>query len=365
MSRTPWEDLIQTENIDDMEYARRLENMQKDATFFCNAPEDFASTDPRTGYRILYSRARKHRQYDYNYDIPACIEKGNPCPICLGKTTRIWDIAPLREGYTFINENLFPIIFPFANSTWSMPEQEIHFKPYGTHLLQWHSTDHSKDFHTMDADDIRVGMSRLAVMEKYLLCSPSPALQNESGFYGHVWISKNVGRLVGSSLKHGHLQIVHSSILPAGILRDKRLRQQTGKGFSQIIQEENNKELTIHTYGDGKVLLVTPFCMKRVLEAVICFSDTQKNYLHQLSGQEIEGLAQALHEVTAGAYRLMAHFHREFAYNLVFHMGEIGGLYIEMLPFTGEMGGYEHMGIYTCHATPAQSSALYRNTLCL
>lgn len=55
----------------------------------------------------------------------------------------------------------------------------------------------------------------------------------------------------------------------------------------------------------------------------------------------------------------MNKLHKELSYNLLFHIGEIGGLYIEILPYTQQMGGFEHLGAYTCLLTAQESTNQY------
>jgi galactose-1-phosphate uridylyltransferase len=45
---------------------------------------------------------------------------------------------------------------------------------------------------------------------------------------------------------------------------------------------------------------------------------------------------------------------REIAYNVVTHNGPGAGLYFEFLPYTQEMGGYEHLGLFICQGDPEE-----------
>lgn len=344
--------------LEKLSYQNRIGFLRQNLLVAQNLPEEMVSIDPRTQDTIVYSLKRKNRPHDYVNILQEDTEK--PCPVCLGETTEIWDTAALSTGYTFINANLFPIVYPFGAAQW--PEAKASGdNALGTHLLQWHSTEHDKDLHNMPVKDIVVCLERLAAVEKYLLTQDSPACGE--GIRGYIWIIKNYGRQSGSSLKHGHLQIIHSNIMPSAILRDQQLLQQEGKGFSTILQEKGGQNLLIKNYSHGQVLLFTPFCMKRMLDASICFQNAKKNYLHSLSQSEIHGLAEALKEAISSVLMLMPYLEKEPAYNLLFHIGEIGGLYIEIIPHTQEMGGYEHLGAYTCLLTPEESTALYRTKI--
>ena len=57
------------------------------------------------------------------------------------------------------------------------------------------------------------------------------------------------------------------------------------------------------------------------------------------------------------ALRLMD---REVAYNVVTNNGPGAGLCFEFLPYTQEMGGLEHLGLYICQESPATVAAELR-----
>ena len=54
---------------------------------------------------------------------------------------------------------------------------------------------------------------------------------------------------------------------------------------------------------------------------------------------------------------------REVAYNLVFHNGVAGGLYVEVLPWMQERGGYESLGLGLCEGTPESAAERVRRFL--
>ncbi|MBI4615320.1 MAG: hypothetical protein HY720_17015, partial [Planctomycetes bacterium] len=235
------------------------------------------------------------------------------------------------------------------------------FPADGCHYLQWTHTRHDRDFHNATNADLTVVLERLAAFERALYESqgtPMPLTDPARGLSGHVGVIKNFGRLVGGSLVHGHQQILHSNVLPRRIEDDRRFLDRHGRSFACYLAERNPPELTIREY-DRRVRLVTPFFMKRPLEAMAIVLAGAKSYLHDLGPREIRSLARALSDVTRAATLLMPALGREVAYNLVFHTGPIGGLYVEMLPFTQPIGGYEQLGIYICVLTPEQSTRRY------
>jgi hypothetical protein len=94
------------------------------------------------------------------------------CSVCQGKTTGVIDVADLSEGFTFINKNLFPILYPLemrdSDNPANKPGPEDRLA-YGLHFLQWTSSQHNKDWHNMPLADRVVVLKRLAVLEKKLL----------------------------------------------------------------------------------------------------------------------------------------------------------------------------------------------------
>ncbi|MFN3466353.1 MAG: hypothetical protein ACK4WF_01465, partial [Candidatus Brocadiales bacterium] len=118
-------------------------------------------------------------------------------------------------------------------------------------------------------------------------------------------------------------------------------------------------------------VLLVPYFMKRPLEAMILLRDSRgtlqraptKDYLHHLSDKELYSLGEALHDVMAALKTLMPRMGRKLAYNWVIHEGDIGGLYVEILPWTQEMGGYEHLGVYLCHGHPESMTNYYRELI--
>jgi hypothetical protein len=74
-------------------------------------------------------------------------------------------------------------------------------------------------------------------------------------------------------------------------------------------------------------------------------------------------MAEALREMT-GALALLMDLRRVgFDYNIAFHTGPVGLLYIEILPYSQPLGGFEHLGHYLCQEEPASAARAYRKVL--
>jgi galactose-1-phosphate uridylyltransferase len=370
---------VDFEDISKVSYKDIVQNLLADEDIEKNKPIGICQIDPRTNDRIVYSESRAKRPRPGRSEgsrdeilrsaqnDTSCVSS---CIVCTGKITSIIDMAETGEGYTFINKNLFPVLYPETNGI----PTDISFSPsvsghkaVGAHFLQWPSNVHESDFHNMDLNDIHIVMNRLAVFEEKLLHDPDSKMpptgkDKNSSHYGYVGIIKNVGRLVGGSVTHGHHQIIHTNIKPRKIEDDQRFRKDWKLAFSQYMLTQNPKNLTIKAYNKDIILLV-PYFMKRPLDALIIVADTSKSHVHDLTREELFCLGEALHDVTNAIMELMPGLGREIAYNLVFHTGDIGGMYIEVLPYTQEMGGYEHLGIYLCQGVPESTVSYYKGLI--
>ncbi len=365
---------VDFEDISNVSYNNIIQNLLSDKDIKENKPVGICQVDPRTNDRIIYSEARAKRPHDtkpmadsrWQSSVNASMSS---CIVCTGKTTSIIDIAETSEGYTFINKNLFPVLYPETKLRAGLkpapayPLSVSGNKAVGAHFLQWPSSVHERDFHNMDLSDIHIVMKRLAIFEEKLLHEPDSKMPSTGhDHYGYVGIIKNVGRLVGGSVTHGHHQIIHTNIKPRKIEDDQRFRKDWNLSFAQYMLTQNPKNLTIKTYSKGIILLV-PYFMKRSLDALIIVADISKSYIHDLTQEELFCLGEALHDVTNAIIELMPRLGREIAYNLVFHTGDIGGMYIEVLPYTQEIGGYEHLGIYLCQGTPESTVGYYKELI--
>ncbi len=368
--------LVEFDDLSKAGLAKLLKSVSSDPSIARNKPLKHFQMDPRNGDRVVYSEARARRPHDTTpHESPS--NKGTPggCVVCEGKTTSIVDMAPTSEGFTFINKNLFPVLYPFdAEADSKDPFSRTGQQARGTHFLQWPSNLHDKDLDNMPLEDVFVVLKRLCILEEGLLHSagrsedysmPLSHSHADGDHYGYIGVIKNVGRLVGGSLVHGHHQVVHTNIKPRKILDDQRFKESAlggGRGFSRYLLEYNPAEYCVKEYEGGVVLLI-PYFMKRPLDAMILLKNSSKDYLHHLSDRELYSLGEALRDVMAALKILMPGMGRELAYNWVIHEGDIGGMYIEILPWTQEMGGYEQLGIYLCQGHPESTANYYQELI--
>jgi hypothetical protein len=60
---------------------------------------------------------------------------------------------------------------------------------------------------------------------------------------------------------------------------------------------------------------------------------------------------------------IMPRIGKEVAYNVTTHNVHGGTLYFEFLPYTQEMGGFEHLGLYLCQGNPKECAQISRKLL--
>lgn len=360
--------LIEAEDIDDLSLAE-LESLYRNEEGIRDfLPDGIYETDPRNGDRIVFNSARARRPHDNR---PVTVHEEPPdrsCLICQGRTTGIVDLAPLSEGFTFINKNLFPAFYPFRQQS---DEHDREFqkgtqerdpgrssgRSFGMHFLQWTSSVHDKDWHNLPLADAVVVMKRLAVLERKLL-SGSDSLPGELGDLeadplsrkAHVLITKNFGRLVGGSLIHGHQQIALSNIMPKRFGDNWRFFEQNGQVFSHFMQQTNPGDLRVKDYGPA--VLLVPYFMRRPYNMMLLMKDSTKGYLHQLDDQELSAVAEGWGDAIRAFRQIMPGIGRERAYTIVTHNGPGAGLYFEFLPYTQEHGGFEQLGLIICQGNP-------------
>jgi len=309
-------------------------------------PEETAAQDPRTLDYIIFNSRRASRPIDYNQTKG----KNAPCVICQGKTTGILDFVNLSEGFTFINKNLFPIVYPHNLN--SMKTQAR-----GFHFLQWTSSIHENDWLNMPINDLNLVVKRMSEIEGYLLSNKGkffPETEN-----GYVSIIKNYGSKVGGSLSHDHQQIGFSNLMPRRVSDNLKFNSKKKQVFTEFLLKENPRNLIIKDY--GPVILIVPFYMQRPLYMTLVIKDGHKQFLHELSEDELQAVTIGWIDAIYVINKLMAKLGKDIAYNVTTNTQS--GVYFEFLPYTQEFGGFEHLGLYSCQMSPDQAAELIQRTL--
>jgi galactose-1-phosphate uridylyltransferase len=340
-----------------------------------NAPDSLCQIDPRDGSLVIYNSKRAKRPHD-NEEQEKTRRQGTEewsrkdpaesCPVCSGKTTGIVDVAELSEGYTFINKNLFPVIFPPEKVDPRWLREALYPDPshlgrvaYGMHFLQWSSSYHYRDWQNMPLEDRVIVLKRLAALERSLLYNtegfmpPSSQWRSQKETSGFVSIIKNYGAPVGGSLEHGHQQITWSNIMPRSYYNDWTFFSRHRDFFSDYLLRENPPEYLLKDYGEA--VLLVPYFMQRPFKMMLIAGDVGKQYLCELGEGEIEAVAAGIGDAVRAILEIMPGLGKEPAYNMVVHNGPGAGIYFEFMPYTQETGGFEHLGMWICQSTPAQA----------
>ncbi len=344
------DEILLSQDINNFSLDQIGQMLQKDEAISKFAPDGICQVDPRNGDRIVFNSARAWRPHDNQPTKSLVPDSGRSCVICQGQTTKVIDVEDLDEGFTFINENLFPIFYPVNNEN-DYPIDDGKrvanlegIPAFGFHFLQWTSSFHDKDWHNMHQADRVVVMQRLAALEKKLLTEAD----------GYVSIIKNFGRLVGGSLAHGHQQISFSNIMPRRARLDQRFEDEHGEAFSKYLLRTNPPELNIRDY--GAAVLLVPYFMRRPFDMFLLIKDSRKTHLFDLDEAEIAAVADGWRDAIHIMLTVMPQIGRESAYNLTTHNGPGTGLYFEFLPYTQEMGGFEHLGLFLCQGNPTDTA---------
>lgn len=364
---------IQHRDLSTLSYDDLLRSIRDDPMIAPWKPETFCAVDPRTGERVVYSEVRSRRPHDNrpHGETEDVDPVDRPCPVCRGETTTVVDVAPLSRGHTFINKNLYPVVYPFDGVPTDEPGTGDCLTPggepvTGLHFLQWTSTFHDVDLHSMPLADVVTVVERLALLEERLLhgadgVMPSTAPYERDEHFGFVGIIKNHGFLVGGSLRHGHQQIAHTNVMPRKILDDRRFLERYGRAFAAIVAERNPAELDVARFGPVRVLV--PWFMARPLQMLVLVEGEEVNHLHHLSPASRARLGEGLKAALGAVRRAMPLLGRRPTYNMVVHVGPVGALYVEIHPYTQETGGYEHLGLYVCQGTPGSSAIMLREAM--
>jgi galactose-1-phosphate uridylyltransferase len=361
--------LTQAIRIEDLEASELIELFQIEPGIESFLPDGSSVTDPRNGDRVLFNAARANRPHDNRPPDATKIIGETTCIICQGRTTGIVDVAQLSQGYTFINKNLFPALFPFnaeqLSGSIAVPEtgdREDSGTVRGLHFLQWSSSLHDRDWHNMPAADRLIVMQRLAALEEKLIIDSADLLQSTGpSTAGWVLITKNFGRLVGGSLAHGHQQIALSSVMPRRFADNLHFEQSRRESFLNYMLRENPPILTIKDYGPA--VLLVPYFMCRPYDMMLLLKNSSRRYLHQLDKDELQAVADGWQDAIRIMRAILPATGREIAFNILTNNGPGAGLYFEFQPYSQEFGGFEQLGLLICQASPEKAAASIKQIL--
>jgi galactose-1-phosphate uridylyltransferase len=147
--------------------------------------------------------------------------------------------------------------------------------------------------------------------------------------------------------------------MPKQFFNNWIFQERHGAPFSKFLLQENPEELIVKDY--GKAVLVVPYFMRRPFDMFLILRDTSKSFLHELDQEELDTVAMAWQEATRIILLILKNLKREEAYNITVNNGPGAGLYIEFLPFTQLIGGYEKIGLWVCQESPFKAAETLRN----
>ena len=315
-------------------------------------PDGVYGVDPRNGEATLFNesgrvgptttpRARRfRREHHRQTSSPAHLRRD---------TTEIIDTAELSDGFTFINENLYPIVPPRVPAhprTTGLLGDGGH--SLGLHFIQWTSSYTTTTGPSSTREDRRsVVLDRLAAFEHRLL-TPAGLSGGRAPRFDH----QERGRLVGGSLNHPHQQIVLSNACLGGSERTERFRRTHRRTFAGV-HAPTREPLRAHgrqARQTGRFMV--PYFMRRPYNLLYALDDLRPSRLSETSAAQRRdlGLAMAMGmRMTQVGLDLLD---REEAYNVVFHSGPGTGMYLEFLPRSQEDGGFEQLGLSACQSSP-------------
>jgi galactose-1-phosphate uridylyltransferase len=222
------------------------------------------------------------------------------------------------------------------------------------------------DFHNMPVEDGVVVMKALARLEHSLLNGDGRGSQErtetlESAPKGFVSIIKNCGRLVGGSIAHGHQQIAYSTVMPRRNADLVRFEQTHSEPFARHMLEATPEPLVVKDFGSA--VLLVPWFMRRPYEMLLLLKETSKRQMWQLDQAELRDITRGWKVGINLMQKVLRGLRRPIAYNIVSNLGPGAGLGFELLPYTQEMGGFEHLGLYVCQASPTECATYLRSAL--
>lgn len=358
-------------DLEQIRFSELLTWLSADPAIVAHTPDQTCQLDPRDGSLVVYNANRAHRHHDMAILPPDTLDASEPCPICSGAATRVIDVTPLSEGFTFISQNLYPILNPSPCLADELLTRALYPDPqhagraaYGLHLLQWTSSFHDRDWHNMPLADLQVCMDRLAVLEEKLVHEAGgymPPSDMDADTFGCFSVIKNWGAAAGASLTHGHQQVAFSNIMPQRAFNNWSFFRRHQRTFAQYMLQENPVELTVAEWPGWR--LVVPYFMQRPLTVMLVPMRGGLRHLHQLTPGERQQLTIALQATIRALLVLIPNYQEPAAYNFVLHSGPGNDLYLEFFPITQTNGGFERLGLWICQERPHRAAELMREAL--
>jgi galactose-1-phosphate uridylyltransferase len=339
-------------NLEHHNFKSMLDFLVADHHVKGHGAKDLCQLDPRDGAMIIYAEHRSLRRDEHQAAVKPATAT---CPICSGQLTNVIDYAPQSEGFTFISQNMFPVLYPknlYPNETAIhslYPDPQHHGRiAFGFHLLQWTSSFHDRDWHNLPLSDVLITMQRLQALEAKLLLKSGgymPLSEEANGIHGFVSIIKNYGAGAGASLTHGHQQIAFSNIMPQHAYNNCKFFERHQRTFSEYLWHENPDKLTV--FANDTIKVVIPYFMSRPFNVIVLLN-TEAQHLHQLEHNTLVELTTAMQRVIKTYHTLLGDLGREVSYNMAINTGPNNHVHVEFFPIVQAMGGFERIGMWIC-----------------
>jgi len=357
------ESLIAARDIHTLSADELVDIMRESVGEAQQRPERGGAFDSRSGEVTLFNPGRATRPNGRSKD-----ETEGSCPICAGETTSILDLAELSAGFTFINANMYPAVFPHREEEKKKGQPEkTKVDAWGMHFLQWTSSIHRETWHTMPVDDLVIVLNRLCALEETLLQMPFHGEQGPDSHrdgaagQGSISIIKNAGLTSGGSIVHDHQQIIYSRTRSGRARQHLAFMENHGRPFSAFMLTENPSSLIVHE--DEHAVLQVPYYMQRPYDLMLCLKRGSVRYLHELSLEERRSVMHAWKQAIQSQKRVVDELGLGYAYNVLLHHGPGAGIYIEFLPHTQTDGGFERMGLSVCQSNPQLAASILREKM--
>ncbi len=321
--------------------------------------------NPATKRWVIIATERAKRPEDFKKNVPDAPDVppyDAKCPFCEGNEAlsgeEIFAIGGVR-----VIPNKYPMLVPPAKGSPTEPKRHksgiyLHMEGVGKHELVIEGPAHNKCIATMSVDE--VSMIIRAYQERYLALDWDPS-------YKLVTIFKNHGPRAGASQQHAHSQIVATSFIPLhvryAIGEAQRYYDELGRCvYCDMIKSELSEKERLVTQ-NGRFVAFVPYAAMLPYEVCIIplrhsttFADLQQ--------EDIEPLAQILHEVLAKFYRGMNNPDLNYIIRTVPHHSACEPYYhwhIQVLPRLTTPAGFEiGSGITVNVALPEESAKFLR-----
>lgn len=316
----------------DLESVKRIILSNKEIV--ANLPDTYA-LDPLSKRIRTYCPKREKRNTNTS------AKKRQECYICEGKTTPVifTESMPNFIDKAFVNFNLYPGFSPVPMQNISTGERDI----YGYQFVVWTSTEHKPAYELSETELI----ATLNLFKK---------LESLVGPEENLLVTKNTGTMCGNSISHEHYQALISNIIPQRIIQDKEYLRDAGTSLAKHTFNSDKSRKIGHF--DSMVALV-PYFQRRGLEAIITPKNSSERYFNDLSNDSMNDLARAITAINKKLFTIMPSIKKEPSFNIIFHTGDIGQMYVEFLPFMQADAGLEKAGIDVCQINANQSHEFY------